>query len=604
MGRPRLPADVKARRGTLRKHRERGKGGTTQTPRFVGFSGGTPLAPLEPRDYGAIASGYMAGVLDGSIVACAWVRLAVERQDRDLRRAADDPTWPYVFSSSHAAGVCAFVERLPHVEGHWPTATIRLAAWQCWLLTTLYGWRHRGDLSRRRYTSVFWQTGRKSAKSTIAAGLALYHLLHEDEPGASVVCGATTGAQARVVFGIAQRMVRRAPWLRDAGLQAWAHAITHDAIGGSMRPVNAKAQSLDGLNPSCIVLDESHAQTFELHDVLKSSQGARRNPLLLCPTTAGHDLLSVGYALRTTTTKILQGIYAADHVFGVLYGADEGDGWRDARTWQKANPSLGTTPTIEWVRTYATDAEQTPGLQAEFRTKVCCEWLQSGSAWLDMGAWDRCADPSLRLDDFAGARCWIGADLAALDDLAAVALVFARGDLLYAFVRCYLPADVVAERARAVPAYREWADAGRLVLTDGNMIDFARIERDIRADCRRFKVADIVFDQYGSIQIAGNLSNSGLPARIEPKNASTFTAPARELETRVKHARLRHDGDSLLKWAASNVVVTRRTDDSLLPKKETAESPNKIDPIDATLQAIGGWLRQPAARKAPVLTFV
>ena len=108
-----------------------------------------------------------------------------------------------------------------------------------------------------------------------------------------------------------------------------------------MKPINAKASTQDGLNPSCIILDESHAQTFELHDVLKSAQGARANPLLLCPTTAGYDLLSVGYALRTTLTKVLEGVFDAEHFFGVIYALDEGDDWRDERTWIKANPMLG-----------------------------------------------------------------------------------------------------------------------------------------------------------------------------------------------------------------------------------------------------------------------
>jgi phage terminase large subunit-like protein len=95
-----------------------------------------------------------------------------------------------------------------------------------------------------------------------------------------------------------QRMVRKAAWLRDEGLTAWANAITHDASEGNARPVKSKASSLDGLNPSCIVLDESHAQDFALHDVLKSAQGARLNPLLLAATTAGFNLLTLGRSDR------------------------------------------------------------------------------------------------------------------------------------------------------------------------------------------------------------------------------------------------------------------------------------------------------------------
>ena len=188
--------------------------------------------------------------------------------------------------------------------------------------------------------------------------------------------------------------------------------------------------------------------------------------------------------------------------------------------------------------------------------------------------------------------CWIGGDLAQLDDLAAVALVFPRDDLLVAFVRCYLPSLVVAGTGAGGPGLSPLGRAAAIWSSPtGSMIDFARIEQDIRDWCQQFEVRDICFDQYGSVQMTGNLFNAGLPARMEPKNPKTFTAPARELETRVRHGRFRHDGNTCLRWQASNVVVSRRMDDSILPKKEGPESPNKIDAIDALLLAVGGWLR-------------
>jgi phage terminase large subunit-like protein len=540
----------------------------------------------------------MHDVMAGRIVAGSWVRLAVDRQFRESERAASDTAWPYVFSAEHAAEVCGFLERLPHVEGKWSTPTIQLEPWQVFVVSTLFGWRQRDDRTRRRFTSLYLEVARKAAKSTLAAGLGLYHLLHEHEPGASVICGATTGQQARIVFSIMQRMVRKAAWLRDAGLQVWANAITCEAIDGSARPVNSKSQTLDGLNPSCIVLDESHAQSFGLHDVLKSAQGARRNPLLLAPTTAGYDLLSVGYALRQTVQKVLQQVLTNDNLLGIIYALDEADDWRDEKTWAKANPSIGVTPTLEWVRGYARDAEQTPGLAGEFQVKVCSLWLHSASTWLSMPAWDRCTDTELTIASFAKGKCWIGSDLASRDDLAALAFLFERAGVLYGFTRCYLPELVVADRAREIPEYRVWADAGLLVLTDGDMIDLNRIERDIRDACTRYDVRDICFDTYGSLQISSSLAADGLPARVEGKSPKTFTGPSLELEARIRAGKFRHDGNSLLKWAASNAVVSRRTDGSLLPKKATAESAHKIDPIDALLMAIGGWLRQPAERQS------
>lgn len=515
-------------------------------------------------------------------------------------RAVTDPTWPYVWSEAHAVEACHFLEQLPHVEGQWATPTIRLEPCQIWLVATLFGWRQRAHPARRRFTLLYLEVGRKAAKSTLMAGLALFHLLREHEPGASVVCGATTGSQARIVFGIAQRMVRASPWLRDQGVDAFANAIVTPTA--TIKPVNAKASTQDGLNPSCIVLDESHAQKFALHDVLKSAQGARVNPLMCCPTTAGYDLLSVGYALRTTLTKVLQGVFEADHFLGVIYTLDEGDDWRDPTTWVKANPMIGITPTYDWVERYCADAQQTPGLEGEFRIKVCSEWLQSARSWLSMARWDACADPTLTLETFRGARCAIGADLAQLDDIAAVALLFERDTYIYAFTRFYLPRGVVELRARTVPAYALWVRAGILELTEGTMIDYGKIEADIRGWCRQFNVFAIRFDQYGSAGVVSNLAGDGFAAAILDKSRKTITPPARELEARVTHGRFRHDGNSCLKWMASNAVVTRGVDDSILPKKDLADSPNKIDGIDAILQALSAMLEpQPQVGEFRVL---
>jgi hypothetical protein len=66
------------------------------------------------------------------------------------------------------------------------------------------------------------------------------------------------------------------------------------------------------------------------------------------------------------------------------------------------------------------------------------------------------------------------------------------------------------------------------------------------------------------------------------------TDPAKELERRHKAGPryLRHDGHPVMNWMASNAVVVRRRDETLLPIKENQDSPHKIDGIDAAINAI------------------
>lgn len=606
MARPRLATALKRQRGTLQPCREQPKparGGGRQ-PTLPGLlravrqkrtsSSPRRRAPVASSaiDFVAVAVSYADDVIAGRIVAGAWLVKACRRFQRDLERAASDPTCPFSWSRADVEDVCSWISRLPHVEGTWGTPTIVLQPWQVWLFANVFGFRLKVD-GRRRFSNVFFQVARKSAKSTLVAGAMLYHLAVEQEPGAQALCAASTGSQARVVFAIAQKMVRRAAWLRNLGLVAWANGITFSPTGGSARPINSKSSTQDGLNPSFISLDESHAQSFELHDVLKSAQGARPDALMWAPTTAGYNLTSIGFALRSSAMKILDGVIESDHSFVALYELDDGDDWRDETVWGKAAPMLGVTPTLDYVRRYRDDAVATPGLQGEFETKICNRWLHSAKGWLSMAAWDKCADPRLRLEDFEHEPAYIGVDLAERDDIAAVAIVFRRDDIVFAHVKGYLPEMVVQERSRKVPEYRLWVQSGELLLSPGNMTDYGQVEVDIRELCERFDVKEIIIERYGALHLASNLSNSGLPARVESKNPKTFTPPAKDLEARVRAGRFKHAGSSFLKWQASNVCCERRRDGSLLPTKESAESPNKVDAIDAILLGLSGLLGAP-----------
>jgi phage terminase large subunit-like protein len=300
---------------------------------------------------------------------------------------------------------------------------------------------------------------------------------------------------------------------------------------------------------------------------------------------------------------VLEQKVTAEHVLGLIYTIDEGDDWRDPAMWVKANPMLGVTPTVEWVTQYCADAQQAPGLEGEFRIKVCSEWANASHTWLSMTAWDACADPTLRLEQFAGEPCWIGLDLAQVNDIAAAALCFQRDGLIYAFFKGYLPRDVVEQRARAVPAYREWVRLGLIETTEGNLIDQRRIEQDVHAWCRQFQVQAIWCDRFDATRLLADLLAAGLPAAELTKNRLSMTAPARDLEARVLAGRFRHDGNGCLRWMASNVAVTRGVDDSLLPKKADAESPNKIDGIDAILTGMAAMLAQPPVPEYQILVL-
>lgn len=563
------------------------------------------------RNYAGIALAYAkrAAADKRQLRHCKWVRLAAQRHLDDLKRQRQRD-WGYRFDAWHANDVCDFMEKLPHIEGQWETPTIRLEPAQVFILAVVFGWR-RKDSGLRRFTVVYEEVARKNAKSTKTAGVSLYCLTCENEPGPQVLTAATTFDQAKKVFHPAKRMVEKLPELQNAfGLAAWAKSITCAENGGYMQPIHAKSKTQDGHNPHLVTMDELHAhQDRGLYDVMRSAFGARKQPLLWQITTAGFNLHGVCYEQRGMAVKVLERSVIAEHVFGIIFTLDRAEDYGDGRKvgddpydetkWIKANPLLGAAVQLDELRQYAIEAKNSPSAEGEFKTKRLNIWMGAASAWLNVSQWIACSDSSLRLRDFAGLDCFLGTDLSDKDDITALALAAldATGRLLLK-TWFFVPEAVLARESQSeketIALYRKWRADGQLIATPGDFIDHRRVERHIRRLKRVLNLRRAVGDQYGAWQIMAAQLNEDFGdgaeafAAVLPKNAKNCTDPAKDLEARVKAGphQLRHDGNPVMTWMAGNAVVDRRTDGSILPKKEKPMSPNKIDGIDATVNAL------------------
>jgi phage terminase large subunit-like protein len=381
-----------------------------------------------------------------------------------------------------------------------------------------------------------------------------------------------------------------------------------------MQPLHAKSKSQDGHNPHLVTLDEFHAhKDRSLFNVMRSAFGARKQPLMWIITTAGSDINGPCYEERAFAAKVLNRTVIAEHYFAIIFTLDraedydddrkEGDDPFDESKWIKANPLLGAAVQLDELRQFAIEAKNNPAAEGEFKTKRLNIWIGALSAWLNVTQWEACADNSLTLEDFDGLECYLGGDLSNVDDLSALVLaaVDAAGRLLVK-VWFYVPEQRLKSQDTATKQitelYQRWADDGHLTVTDGDFIDHRVIEEQIRSLKARFTVKKAVFDQWNSALAMASRLNEDFGEPDNPfavqlaKNAKNHTDPAKAIEARVKSGprRLRHDGNPVMKWMVGNAVVDRRTDGSLLPKKETANSPNKIDGVDAMVNATAPML--------------
>ena len=182
-------------------------------------------------------------------------------------------------------------------------------------------------------------------------------------------------------------------------MQVFKCAIVHEASNSKIEALNSRAHSLHGANPSMVLIDELHEVPHQLFNVLRTSFGARQNPLLMVLTTAGRDMMGIAYETRSRVLKVLDGVLDDDRLSGAVFSLDPGDAWDDERTWIKANPMLDDpTPTLSELRQLALEAKHTPSQELSFRQFYANEWLQvSASAWLspeDLRGVCRSAAPS------------------------------------------------------------------------------------------------------------------------------------------------------------------------------------------------------------------
>lgn len=535
---------------------------------------------------------YAEQVVAGTVAAAEPLRLACQRQLADLERwrGADQP---YSFDERKAARICTFVEAMPHIKGKWARAgrgLIELQPWQSFLLTTIFGWI-RAD-GTRRFRQVYIEVPRKNAKSTITSAVALFMLALDGEEGAEIYSAATTRDQAAIVFRDSMAMVDKSPeFCKSLGVSSNSLAIFQRATNSRFMALSSQDHRLDGLNPHFSMLDEVHAMVGRgLFDVLDTAMGARSQPLLWLITTAGSNQAGICYEQHQYVKRILQGSVADETYFGVIYTIDQAtDAWDDPEVWCKANPNYGISVDPEDLLRQAKKAAVMQAAQSAFLTKRLNVWIHADSAWLDMMAWARGADSSLKLEDFHGQPCYVGLDLASRSDIAAAVLLFPMdNNKLALFGRYYLPDDAIERDLSG--HYDAWVRQERLITTEGAITDMEVIVDDLVAFVSRFDVKAVCFDPWQIAPLLAALQKRGVTVPlVEIKQTVQNISPAmKELEAMVLGGLIVHDGCPVTSWMMSNVVCHYDNKDNVYPKKDRPE--NKIDAALASMFALNQYL--------------
>lgn len=548
-------------------------------------------------------------VLRGEILSGRYVYLAVQRHYQDLR---DGHKRGLYFSSDHAWHVISFIEKFfVHVKGPKAGRPLLLDPWQKFWTAVLYGWRRQAD-GLRRFARGYEEVARKNGKSTWKGPQGAYLFAMDREIGAEVYAVATTRAQAMTVFKPAFDNIKR--WCRNSPGAKRSfkvfEGINQERVSmdtSVFAPLPANAENLDGLNPHGIMFDELHAQKHrDVWDVMESALGARSQPLLSAITTAGFILDGICTEIRGYLIEVLEGRRIDDSIFGYIYTLDKDDDPFDERMWVKANPGLGASKMLDYMRTQARKAAALPSAKANFLTKDLNIWCNTSDGWFDVQVWDKggvafakpakgIVNPDPNAVEFLrGRHCYGGLDLASTRDLTSYTLLFPpenEGEPWYVLVWTWCPeAKVQTQEYDDAAPYRRWQKEGWLTATPGDVTDYGPVKTQILNSMKTYDVQDIGFDIWQAQSLSNDLIALGVPLVEVPQQMEGMYPGSKLLEMLVYGGKLRHGGNPVLRYCAMNVALLFDTNGNFRPDKKKSNINGRIDCIVSAVMAASRYV--------------
>ena len=535
---------------------------------------------------------YCYDVLGGKIIASKYIRLACQRTLDWFKRE------DIYFDYADVDRKITFISKLKHSTGSHSGKPFILLPWQQWCVANIFGWKYK-DTGYRVTKKALLFMARKCGKTAFASALALAHTLVDNEPNAEVELVANSRQQAGIALEHTQNFAESVDPKKKI-FKRYRGYIKVPVTKSSIQVLSSDAMGNDGYNSSMFIIDEFHAmKTWDLYNVMVSSQGMRTQPLGIVITTAGFLLQGYPcYDMRQTCCEILDGLKEDDSQFAALYELDENDDWKDENCWNKAVPSLGQTVLPSYMKEQIQSATNNVSLEVGVRTKNLNQWCQSNEVWLTDELLRRISD-NIKIEDFDNEDAYMGVDLSAVSDLTAFAVMFPPNenrkihpDKFVFKVYPYIPQEELDVNTNG-DIYKSWRNTRQIKVTSGNVVDYDEILRDILNATKSLYLNGIYYDEWNATSFAINAEAQGLPMEPYSQALGNFNKPTKTFEMLAKSGKVIIDNNAVTRWCFGNVELKTDHNENCKPIKSKGDKSKKIDCVIAILQALGGYLNSP-----------
>ena len=496
---------------------------------------------------------YYQAIEDRSVIVGKWIRLLYEYIIEGLRKKS------FFYNHKKASKAISFIERFcRHHEGELGGQLIKLELWQKAFISVLFGIVDKNGY--RQFNEILLVMARKQGKTLLASAIATYEAYADGEYGARVYMAAPKLQQANICYDQCYQTIKKEPELEKFAKKRRTD-IYIEYSNSSIAPLAFSEKKSDGLNVSCAILDEVASWRgqagLRFYEVLKSSVGARRQPILLGITTSGYENDGIFDALIARATRLLTGGSKETHFLPLLYMIDDVDRWNDINELQKANPNLGVSVSPKYLIDELAIAENSLSKKSEFLTKYACVKQNSSLAWLDIQTIKSMSGKALKLDDFKHSYCVAGIDLSMSTDLTAATVVIEKEGDLYCFAHFWLPSQKIEEAtSRDGLPYEQYIARGFLSLSGENFVDYADCYQWLVDLVEQYEILPLVvgYDRYSANYLVNDLKTYGF-VTDDVYQGDNLYGVLQEMEGLFKDKRVHIGDNDLLKIHLLNSAI-------------------------------------------------
>lgn len=463
-----------------------------------------------------------------------------------------------------------FIEKFcKHTKSPFNGMPFILELWEKAFLQTAYGFKY-ASTGLRRFNEVILLIARKNGKTTFVAGIDLAEFFLS-KGGVDIVCASNTNDQASILFEEINNMREHSKALsKPKRSRKNIFYIYSSKNKNKIKKLSGQSRNLDGFNIEVGCIDEVHEMTdSKVYDAIKQSQSTKEEPLIFIISTEGKVVEGFLDNKLAYCKKMLKGEIEDERVLPWLYTQDSQEEiFRDKRTWQKSNPSLGKVKSYSYLEDIMNKAKNDLATRV---TMLCKDFnikqLESGS-WLSFDELQNTT--KFDIEELRDSYAIGGVDLSSTTDLTASVLVVKKNSKIYAIPHFFMPKDVLEKRMQedSVP-YDIWVKKGYITLSEGSQNDFTKVTEWFQHMVWDYGIRPlwVGYDPWNSKYWIDEMIDAGFTMEKVRQGVFTLSEPMKQLEADLKNHIVIYDNNPVLKWCLANTQAKVDVNGNIQPCK-------------------------------------